>query len=361
MADIYERIQERLDQFPQGFGKTEGGVELELLKLIFTPEEGEILFHLHPAVPVTSSQIAASIGWNEEKVKDLLAEMSGKGTITKIQLPDLPDMFLLMPWFVGMGETISLVNPSAEYFKLFERYYSEGVVPTRKAITVPQFRVIPVESEVELTPEQVQPYEKASAIIDTYPKVAVMNCACKTIKIAQGKGCGRLLESCLMMGPFADAIIAGGFGREVSKEEAKQILRKAEEDGLVHMARNSRSNVLLCSCCPCCCLALGCLTRGDAANAIAKGEHHTLIDNAICNGCGICVDRCQVGAIKMENGKAQADKDRCIGCLLCASSCPEDAIKLIQRSPGEIAPIFNDDDELFQAMGKDRNRPYPFD
>jgi len=48
MADVYERLRERLDMFPQGFPKTEGGVELEVLQHLFTPEEAEIMLHLGP-------------------------------------------------------------------------------------------------------------------------------------------------------------------------------------------------------------------------------------------------------------------------------------------------------------------------
>lgn len=45
-----------------------------------------------------------------------------------------------------------------------------------------------------------------------------------------------------------------------------------------------------------------------------------------CNCCGICVQYCPEGCIKIKNKKTQIDYDFCKGCGICAKECPVKAI-----------------------------------
>jgi len=64
-----------------------------------------------------------------------------------------------------------------------------------------------------------------------------------------------------------------------------------------------------------------------------KGHHVAMVDYDKCNGCGICAQRCQWGALKFEvtTEKANVDIFKCYGCGLCQTGCPRGAIKLEPR------------------------------
>ena len=82
MTDIYEKLRERLDMFPQGFPKTKSGVELKILKELFSPEEAEIMLVLRPT-PELVSVISERMGRDESEMADILYQMSKKGLILR--------------------------------------------------------------------------------------------------------------------------------------------------------------------------------------------------------------------------------------------------------------------------------------
>jgi hypothetical protein len=235
MADVYERLRDRLDMFPQGFAKTESGVELEILKRLFTPDEAEITLDLRP-LPERLSDIAQRTDRDEKKLGEILYDMSKRGLIMRGRSPDKEMYYFLIPWVVGIWE-FQLNNLTRENAELFDRYYKEGMVPSSKGRKAGGFRVIPVEKEIQGGTE-VQPYEQVSQIIESHTRFAVADCICRKERQMVGEGCGKLLEACMTFGRAADFYIENGLGREISKEEAKQILDKAEEEGLIHCSWN---------------------------------------------------------------------------------------------------------------------------
>ena len=238
MADVYEKLRERLDMFPQGFVKTKSGVELQILKRLFKPEEAEIMLQLKP-MPEKLADIAQRAGKDEKKLGDMLYDMSRRGLINRWRAPNDDMYYFLVPWAIGIFE-FQLNNLTKENVELFEKYYEEGMAPSwsnRKAGLV---RVIPVQKEIEGRTE-IQPYEKVSEIIEKHTKFAVADCICRKSARIQGHGCDKLLEACMSFGPAAEFYIENGIGREITKDEAKKILEKAEEDGLIHCSTNKAS------------------------------------------------------------------------------------------------------------------------
>jgi electron transport complex protein RnfB len=359
MADIYERVRERLDMFPQGFPKTKSGVELQILQNLFTPEEAEAMLCLRPS-PELLSTIARRAGREETELEELLHRMSKKGLIFRFKSPDQQIFYFLIPWVIGIWEfQLKTLNP--ENIKLFERYFEEGLAPERKKSKTPGGRIIPVEKEVNRIAE-IQPYEKVSQIIDSHTRFAVADCICRKEARLLGKGCDKILEACMSFGPAADYYIENGLGREISQEEARQLLRKAEDDGLVHYSSNHMApKLFICNCCGCCCKALGFVTKYNLSSALAKSNYYARVEGETCTACETCVDRCQVKAIQVQNDHALVDKERCIGCGLCVSSCPTGSLSMVQRSADEISAIFPDQMALLQAMGKEKNKPFPFE
>lgn len=359
MPNVYEKLRERLDMFPQGFPQTKSGVELEILEHLFTANEAEIALSMRP-FPEPVSTIAERLGRDENELNKILYDMSKRGLILRFKESEETICYFLAAWMVGVWE-FQVKNLTQDNIKLYERYYEEGIVPLNKNKNVSGFRVIPIQKELKDNTE-IQPYEKVSEIIDSHTRFAVADCICRKEARMLGEGCDKLLETCMTFGLAADYYIENEIGREISKEEAKEILLKAEEDGLVHFSSNHADDkIFMCNCCGCCCKALANITKYDNPGIIAKSNYYASVDANTCDGCETCIDRCQVDAIQIENNLATVSMSKCIGCGLCVSTCPNESISMIQKQPDAISPIYTNDFELMQARAEDTKRPYPFE
>lgn len=358
-ADIYELLRERLDKFPQGFPKTESGVEIEILKELFTPEEAELMFHLRPypeAVPV----VAERVGRGEEQIGEMLYQMSKKGLILRYKASPQEIYYFMAPWMIGIWE-FQVNRLNSENIKLYEQFYDEGMVPEVKKRTVAGFRAIPIEKEIGESTE-IEPFEKVSAIIDQQSRIAVAECICRKESRMAGHGCDKLLEGCMAFGPAADYVIENGYAREITKDEARKILTQAEEDGLIHFSSNHKGDkIFICNCCGCCCKALAQMNKYGNTKTIAKSNYYVVLDADSCSACETCVERCQIDAISMGDEFAVIDTERCIGCGLCVSTCPTESISLRRRAQEELSPVYEDSQHYLQALSRDTNKPFPFE
>ncbi len=359
MSNVYKRLRERLDMFPQGFPKTESGVELEILQHLFALNEAEIMLQLRP-FPEKVADIAERAGKEGPELGETLYDMSRRGLILRYRAPDGELYYFLIPWVVGIWE-FQLNNLTPENIELYQRYFEEGMVPARRNRKTGDLRVIPVEKEIEGSTE-IQPYEKVSQIIESHTRFAVADCICRKESRMTGNGCDKVLEACMSFGPAADFYIENGLGREISKDEAENILEKAEEDGLIHCSTNSAGNkTFICNCCGCCCKALAQITKYGNPQAVVKSNYYAAKDQEICTDCGTCMERCQVNAIRSEDDHTAIDKGTCIGCGLCASACPTGSITMVHKPPQEASPIFSGGKALLQAMGRETGKIYPFE
>jgi Pyruvate/2-oxoacid:ferredoxin oxidoreductase delta subunit len=358
MTDIYERLRERLDMFPQGFPKTKSRVELKILKELFSPEEAEIMLFLRPT-PEPVSVVSERMGRDESEMADILFQMSKRGLILRGTVEGYT-FYLMAPWMVGIWE-FQLNNLNQDNIPLYEKYFEEGIVPERGRSQIGGFRVIPIEREIKGSTE-VQPFEKVSEIIESSYRFAVADCICRKEARMMSHGCDKLLEACMMFDLAADYYIENGLGREISKKEAHEILLKAEESGLVHHSSNHKSSkMFICNCCGCCCKALAHVNKYNNPWAITHSNYYAVVDAETCTACETCFERCQVKAVQIEADVSVISKDRCIGCGLCASTCPTGSITMVQKQPKDMSAIFENQDQLLQTMAKEKNKEYPFE
>ncbi len=360
--DLYQKIRLRLDQFPQGFPKTPSGVELDILKDLYSPEEAEIMLHLKP-YPELAKTIAARAGMDRKKSAEMLYNMSRRGLILRIKRSKTSTRkiyYFLAPWMIGIWEfQVNRLTP--QKIIRYERYYREGMVPEAVKRNISGMRVIPIEKEIR-DDSQIEPFEQVSAIIEQHTRFAVSECICRKERRMQGHDCGKLREACLSLGFGADYYIENGWAREITKTEAKQVLIRAEEDGLIHFSSNHKGNKdFICNCCGCCCKVLGYINTYNNPKPISKANYYAVLDEKACTVCEICLVRCQVNAIRIDNRKVQINSNRCIGCGLCASACPSNAVSLQRKAPHDLSPTYADDMEFMQALSQDTNKPYPFE
>ncbi len=330
-ADIYEKLRAFLDIFPVGFRKTQSGVEIEILKRLFTEEEAQLATFLTMR-PERPRSIARRAGQNIAELEAKLESMARKGLIFRSRR-DNKTLYNSAPFMIGLYEySVNIIDK--ELAQLFKDYYYEAGLEEIGASNVPGFKVIPLEETIQ-TETTLFPYQKLEDSIRKARVISVAECVCRKEAKLLGEGCNHPIETCLSFGVAAEYYIENGMGRKITAEEAIQIIKEADESGLVHAGANSKHLSNICNCCPCCCISMKGITQfGQDKHQFMNAVFESIIDEETCIACGNCVERCPVKAITIED-VAIVDRDLCLGCGLCASVCSENAISLKPREDGE--------------------------
>lgn len=332
--ETYERLARYLDSLPCGFPRTPSGVEMRILRRMFTPEEAALMVHI-TLLPEDARAIARRAGLSVEETDRRLEGMNQKGLLYSMAEEGKPTRYITQQFAIGFWEgQVNRLDP--ELARDCEEYLSTFADPEvwRK---MPQLRTIPVGASLNVT-TSVLPYEAAEDLVRRQTKFAVANCVCRQERgLVVGHTCDKPMESCLAFGGVAEHYMRVGRGREITMDEAIGLLHQAEEAGLVLQPTNDRDPVAICMCCGCCCVALNLIKKHEHPASVASSAFVAHHNPLTCIGCGTCEQRCQMGAMVLENGIASMKAERCIGCGLCVTTCPTDSLKL-ERKPEETQP-----------------------
>ncbi len=332
MSDaIYISLREFLNQFPLGYPETKSGVEIKILKRLFSEKEAELALKLS-LIPEDAETIAERLGMDLDILEERLNTMARNGLVFKAKRQG-KILFRVIPYMVGLYE-YSVKKLDRELAALFKEYYETAYLNEMGSSNIPGLKVIPIEESIVGGSERL-PYHKLTESVREARKIAVAECMCRKEARLLGEGCDHPLETCLTFDATAEYYIESGLGREVNVEEALKILKEAGESGLVHTAANFKRHSNICSCCPCCCAFMkGITQRGHEQQRYLNANYVAFLDESECTDCEICLDRCPVGAISLED-MFVVDRDKCLGCGLCTGVCPTEAITLILREDGK--------------------------
>ena len=349
MTDVYERLAKHLDNLPASYPATNSGVELRILKRLFTSEEAEAAMAL-TLLPQPAEAIAKKLGKNEHDTEKLFYRMSKKGLI--LRLGKEKNTYMAANFIIGIWEYH--VNDLDEKLILdVNQYIPQIWEKTWAKQKTQQLRVVPVSKSISAE-MNVMPYEAAESIIKKQSKLVVAPCICRKEQNMVGHGCDRPLETCLMLGAGAFFYEQNGTGRPVSQEEALDILNNAIEAGLVLQPSNSQKPSVICMCCGCCCLVLKNLNRMDEPAKVANTNHYAFVNEDDCAGCGNCEDICQMGAITVEDESALVNRKRCIGSGLCVTRCEFNATTLFEKEESEKYSVPANTVEKYMNMTRER-------
>ncbi|MCJ7625789.1 MAG: hypothetical protein MUO76_20035 [Anaerolineaceae bacterium] len=344
----YQKLAEHLDQLPGGFSPSETGAELQLLKRLFTPQEAELATHLtldREEVQTIADRASLPLIETGER----LAEMARKGLIFSIQPEGGPALYHAVPFVVGIYE-FQVNNLNEGLLQDLSDYWSTQV-PRPRAQTIPQLRTIPVGQSI-MPHLEALPYEQVNELINANDRFAVAPCICRRHAKLNGAGCDAPEETCMLFGEWADYYVRGGLGRYIDKSEIMDILTKADEANLVLQPTNSRRIVAICSCCGCCCGILGGLQRHPKPAEIVASAFIAEYDAEICQGCYVCLERCQMQALTEDGDLIALNTDRCICCGLCVTTCPSGALTLRRKPEGERMKTPDTMDETWRIIAK---------
>ncbi|MBL7168973.1 4Fe-4S binding protein [Candidatus Bathyarchaeota archaeon] len=325
--DVYGQLADALDKLPNGFPRTDSGIELEVLKRIFTLEEARIASILGREME-SYEDISTRVGLELETAKETLSEMAQKNLLWSTDIDGTPH-YRLAPWIVGIYEAQNK-RMDHEFAHLVEEYFLEGGMEGLMQPLPSIHRVVPAQSAVKS--EWILPYDDVKAIINSSKVFHESQCICRKQQDHIGRKCDFPSGLCLSFSSRERPPRPG----DISKEEALAVLDKAEEIGLVHTVSNVMEGLTyVCNCCGCCCAILRGVTEFGVENSVAQANYYGVIIEGECIGCGACETRCHVNAVSIVDGLAIIEKERCIGCGLCVTGCPTGAAGLVLKPEDE--------------------------
>lgn len=338
-SDIYRNLQIHLDQFPIGFPATKTGIELNLLKHVFTEKEGLIAMAMSWSYDSLENiyKRIKDLGISIGELESTLENMVKKGTL-KYKIDNRRKKYANIPLVVGIYEhQVNKLTP--DFLKDFEEYLLSAYGAELLGTKISQFRTIPICESI--TPEHsIAEYDEIRNLIqNSLGPIGVAKCVCRQAKEVMGQTCktSSLKETCLYFNTTGRLFIDQGWAREITKEKALEILNQSQRDGLTLQAGNTKNPEFICSCCSCCCQILTNLQKIPRPSKVISSNFYAEVDSELCVGCETCIDRCNINAIKIADNKAKILLKRCIGCGVCVPTCPEEAISL-KKKENETIP-----------------------
>ena len=357
---VYIKLQKHLDNQAVGFPATRSGVELKILKHIFTPQEAEIATYLsYRLEPLkTIFDRVGHLVESPEELEALFDRIQKKGGIES-KIKNGKKHYCNSPLVVGMYE-FQLGRLTPEFIKNFDEYTSDKKFGIEFLSTeLPQMRTIPVAKSIH-PQHHVSTFDEVTSLLrQAEAPFVIIECICRKKKSMEGKSCKATdrKETCLAMGAVAQTVLLSGNGREIARDEAVSIIEKNQKQGLILQPSNTEKAEFICSCCGCCCGMLSVHKSLPKPLDFWAANFQAAVDMESCEGCGVCEKRCQVNAVRVSAKKQHAlvDLNRCIGCGVCVTGCPTNAISLLKK-PNQVKPPQTREDLYEIIMAKKKGR-----
>ncbi|KAB3530763.1 FAD-dependent oxidoreductase [Alkaliphilus pronyensis] len=282
------------------------GPEYYALEPILNPYQARTAMYLEFRKKMTAKEVAEAAGEPYEKVKQTLEYLAWAG-LAFVNTIEGVDMYWQDIFVPGHMELINnnkeIVEKHPEVAEAF--YYlgskkgpmAAGIMPIGSG----PMRVIPIERSIDGNSKRAT-YEEISKHLRDATVFSVSDCSCRTSREAMGEGCGHLKEEmCIQLDHAAEYYIKTGRGREITREEALEIMRKAEDNGLMHSIPNLDEpghTHAICNCCGCGCYAMR-LANEFINNDIVRSNYKSVVEEEKCVACGECVDVCPTNALRL--------------------------------------------------------------
>jgi NAD-dependent dihydropyrimidine dehydrogenase PreA subunit len=339
---VYIKLQRHLNNQAIGFPATKTGVEVRVLKHIFTPEEAEIatlLSYKYEPLETIYSRVVSQVK-SPEELGNILDNIRKKGGI-EIKIKNSEMHYCNAPLVVGMYE-FQLGRLTPEFIKDFNDYTSDKAFSIEFLSTeLPQMRTIPIAKSIHLQ-HNVSTFDEVTTLLqEAEEPFVIIECICRKKKSMEGEPCKVTdrKEACLAIGGMAEMTLASNVGRQISRDEAISIIEQNQKEGLVLQPSNTKTAEFICSCCGCCCGMLTLHKNLPKPLNFWATNFHAVVNKNECEGCGNCEESCQVDAVKVseKENHAVVNLDRCLGCGVCVANCPNEAISL-KKKPIEVIP-----------------------
>ena len=290
------------------------------LAAICTDEMAEVALKMGVRKPKTLPELVKITGMDEKYLEELLNKMAFNGVIEYNWENPKHEKQYVLPMFVpgsaefaNMNDTVLEEHPEmGRFFERMSRIPLEGlthmVPPGGAGIGM---HVIPVQKEVDMCNEAIS-LEKISYWLDKYEgKYAASPCSCRKSRKTFDEGCADdPADWCVAVGDMADYVVeTGKGGRYITKEEALEIFKKAEDNGFVHQITNIDGEDKIFAICNCnvnVCYALRTSQLFNTPN-MSRSAYVAHVNKQNCVACGRCVEYCPAGALSLGQKLCRKD------------------------------------------------------
>lgn len=371
----YLKLSDRLNRFPQGAPPSE--LLFSILRILFSEKEADLVSCL-PIRPFTAKKAGRIWKMNLTDTQKALDKLAGRAILVDIE-QNGETFYVLPPPMAGFFEfSMMRVREDIDQkalSELFHAYINVEEDFIRELFTRGETQLgRTFVHEPSLSAQNalhVLDYERATEVITTATHRGVGTCYCRHKMQHMGRACRAPQEICMTFNTTAASLIRHGHARKVDAKECLDLLQDAYEHNLVQFGENVREQAnFICNCCGCCCEAMIAARRFAILNPVHTTNFIPCINEAICNGCGKCVDVCPVEAMtlisandpeKPKMKKARLDKDICLGCGVCVRSCVTDCIHLETRPARVITPLDGTHRAVIMAIERGKLQNLIFD
>ena len=285
----------------------ENAPEYYSLECCVSDEQADVALVMGLRKPRTIEYIAKKANLSVEKAHKLAMELAQIGVCKVYTDEKGKEVFMVQIYAPGILEMMvnnaESVKKYPQIGRAFEEYTRLRIAPIAPNLPMGtgMMRVIPIQSAIDGNMKSV-PYEKLSYYLDKYDTFSLSDCSCRRSRRILNQGCGHLeKDMCIQMGTGAEYYIRTGRGRQVSRKEVEEILKKAEEAGLMHQMPNIEGlgeTAAICNCCACSCFAMRVATLFNTPDAI-RSNYVSQVESNKCVACGQCVENCPTNALRL--------------------------------------------------------------
>lgn len=329
--DIYEKMTEMI-------GLPGANIIPDLFKMVVGLDEAELMM----AMPGTPEELAEKVGRPVDEVDSMCKQLYQKGTVFKSFKSGSLGYKMCRNFIQFHDATILWPEAPQEFLDLWQKCMEEEMPKwnriASKLMKKPMNRIIAVDAHLDVDKQKILDADSAEKIIRAAEVIAVTDCTCRTI----AHKCDMPKEVCLQTDNAARYAIDRGTGKELTEDEGLEVLKKAEESGLVHVTLNrAHAGHYICNCCRCCCQTFPILLN-EGLNTCDPSRFLAKIEPDSCDLCGTCAERCFFSALEEvdhNGGKAMSViEDKCMGCGVCSVACTEQAISMVESREPDFIP-----------------------
>ena len=287
-------------------GITYNDPEYKILDPIVDDDMCDVMMHMRLEANRTAEDIAKRAKKDVEFTRKQLEKLKLAGVI-RSRVVDGKLCWYYPIWVPGIMEGVLTNREQCERYPVlgecFEQYTRERVsmlAPFMDA-GINLVRVVPVQSAIENNSRKAS-YDEVAKLIEDSWAISVGPCSCRRTRRLMGEGCGHLEEDmCMYLNDNAINYSETGAHRLITKEEAYEVLQRAEDNGLVHelnVTPGYEDTTAICNCCSCSCFSLRIASYFRTPDAI-RANYIARVDKDKCAACGQCVENCQLNAVRL--------------------------------------------------------------
>ena len=308
----------------------------DMVEELFTPEEAQVN-NLLARRPETLEEIASRSGREADELHPVLEAMADKGLCATF-VTDGIRRYQGVPFMPGIFEYQFMAGKDSDRDRKLARLiydYKRAYKAAKgiETISFPVTRVIPVDKKIDAG-NRIHTYDQVATYIEKYDSIGVGTCYCRHAAGLRGEDVhGMPLDVCMWFGRAADYMVERLGGRKVTRDEARAVLDRAEEAGLIHMSRNTTEDIeFLCNCDRWHCEVVSQVLQQPKPGLIFNSGFQPRFDADLCVACETCIDRCPPAALAMGGEDVPVvNPDLCFGCAVCATGCPEEAVAMAAK------------------------------